>query len=759
MNVISLNGACQLYGYQSGTAPASPNGITGESIAANIPGNVEVALMNAGLLPNIYQGANVEKARAYELYDWWYVKEFTVGDLPSDTDRFLVFDGVDTYAEYFLNGVKIGESDNMLISHEFAVDGAIKTGKNQLAVHIYSAVKKAEDFKVSPNLVADWECFENMRCRKASHMYGWDIFPRLVSAGIWRDVRLEFRPKIRIENIYLNTVFAKQDLAGTCFHYELKLPVERYGKCRIEIIGKCEDHTFSFTYPVTYKAATKFPYINNPKLWWPNGMGKQNLYDVTVTLKDENGNLLDSRSLKWGIRHVVLERGDFIKDGAGFRFTINGEFVLCKGANWVPLDVLHCKDVEKYEECVLNYVENNSNMVRVWGGGVYEDERFFELCDQYGIMVWQDFMLACHAYPQDEEFTKQFAVEIESVVKRIRNHPSVVLYCGSNETDWIWFCTGQDPNNDVLTRQVIPQVLKEQDPYRIYYPTTPLFTEEYFRKMGGKFLIDLEEIEKSRVDLPEEHYWWHRDDYETYADMKHHFVGEIGYSGCIARESIEQCMGADALQKDRFFDKETWKLHDYSTDGDILHASKYYFGFVPEDVDDFILSSQILQAEAYKFLIEHTRLQKPYMTGVLIWNMRDGWPAYNSAVVDYYGRKKLAHYYLRQSQQPLTFIMGEGLNGFVCNDTLQAFAGTYKIYDGAMNLLKSGEFTVKSNENEKVGTFADLKDVKYLILELEVDGKTYFNHFINEKRAHDFAGYKNFLTHYNALLNAKDVKI
>ena len=200
-------------------------------------------------------------------------------------------------------------------------------------------------------------------------------------------------------------------------------------------------------------------------------------------------------------------------------------------------------------------------------------------------------------------------------------------------------------------------------------------------------------------------------------------------------------------------------LHDYSTDGDILHASKYYFGFVPEDVDDFILSSQILQAEAYKFLIEQTRIKKPYMTGVLIWNMRDGWPAYNSAVVDYYGRKKLAYYYLRQSQQPLTFIMDESLNGFVCNDSLQSVAGEYKIYDGEMNLLKSGKFAVNSNENERLGAFGELKDVKYLILELKVGEKSYFNHFINEERTHDFAGYKQFLLSYNALLQAKDVGI
>ncbi|MBQ8876936.1 MAG: hypothetical protein IJY63_05265 [Clostridia bacterium] len=759
MATICLNGAWELYGYSVGTSPVFPCDVTGEHIPAAVPGNVEIDLMNAGKLPNIYQGDHVEKTREFELHDWWYVKEFSLSEIPENTDNVFVFDGVDTYAEYYLNGEKLGESDNMFIAHEFAVDGVLKTGKNRLAVHIRSAIKAAEGDKVSPSMVADWQCFENLRTRKPSHAYGWDIFPRDVSAGIWRSVRLEFRPKIRIENLYFSTVFAKTDLAGTCFHYELKLPATMYGKCKIVFSGQCEDRAFSFTYPVTYKAATKFPYIEKPLLWWPNGMGKPNLYDVTVSLYTDSGELLDERKTKWGIRHVVLERGDFLDDNAGFRFTINGEFVLCKGANWVPLDVLHAKDEEKYEECVLNYVENHSNMVRVWGGGVYENERFFELCDRHGIMVWQDFMLACHAYPQDEEFCKKLYAEAESVIKRIRNHPSLVLYCGSNETDWIYFCTGQDPNDDVLTRKVLPQAIRDNDPYRIYYPTSPLFTKEYVKQRGGKFLIDLDEIEQSRTTLPEEHYWWHRDDYETYAKMHHRFVGEIGYSGCIARASLEECLGKDALQKEKFFEKETWKLHDYSTDGDILHASKYYFGFVPDDVDDFILSSQILQAEAYKFLIEQTRIKKPYMTGILLWNMRDGWPAYNSALVDYYGRKKLSHYYVRQAQQPLTMIMDEGLNAYVCNDSLQAFSGKYKIYDEKNILLKEGTFELQPNVNANVGTFTELQDVKYLVLAVEVNGETYYNHFINEKRAHDFVGYKNFLRSYNGILQAKDVKI
>ncbi len=747
MKVIKLDGKCDLYAYKAGTAPIFPKDITGEAIPSQIPGNVEIDLMNAGILPNIYKDANVEKTREFELYDWWYVKEFEIDTLVDATDAFLVFDGVDTHAEYYLNGEKLGCSDNMFISHEFSVDNILKQGKNQLAVHIFSTVKQSENAKVNPMLVADWECFENLSCRKASHCYGWDIFPRVISAGIWRSVKLEFRPKVRIENVYLSTVFARADLAGLAFHYELKLPAELFGKYRIEFSGKCKDKEFCFTYPVTYKAATKFPYVEKPLLWWPNGMGEANLYDVTVALRDEKDTVIDEKKLFFGVRHVRLERGDFCGEN-GFGLYINEQPVLCKGANWVPLDVLHSKDAAKYEECVLNYVENNSNMVRVWGGGVYEDEEFFDLCDRYGIMVWQDIMLACHAYPQDAEFSKKLFLEVESFVRRVRNHSSIVLYCGSNETDWIYFCTGQDPNDDVLTRKIIPEAIRINDPYRVYYPTTPLFTKEYVKCRGGRFLVDLQEIEASRTDMPEEHYWWHRDDYETYSKMKHCFVGEIGYTGCPSIESLRECMDVDSLKVENEYCGDAWKTHDYSTDGDIRHATKYYFGKLPENIEDFVLSSQISQAEAYKYVIEQTRIKRPYMTGVLLWNMRDGWPACNSAMVDYYGRKKLSYEYVKQSQQHLVFIINDDLVGYVCNDTLKEYQGEYRICDVKGNVLRKGNFSAGANQNVVLDDFSEAVKEKYLILELHVGNQIYYNHFINGKRCHDFEEYKAFLSVY-----------
>ena len=746
MKVMKLDGDCLLYAYKSGAAPLVPEEITGEGIPSHIPGNVEIDLMNAGLLPDIYYGANVERAREYELYDWWYVTEFSIDELPKGKDVFLVFDGVDTYAEYFLNNVKIGESDNMLIPFEFAVDDCIKQGKNRLAVHIFSTLKKSENFEVNPLEVAEWECFESLRARRSAHSYGWDIFPRVISAGIWRSVRLEFKEKTRIENVYLATVFVKENLAGLAFHYELKMPAEQFRGYHVRVRGVCKGHNFDFSYPVTYKAATKFPYVENPILWWPNGMGEANLYDVTVSLCDGNDNVIDGKTLVFGIRHVRLERSDFIGK-KGFGLYVNNLPAFCKGANWVPLDVLHSKDAAKYEQAVTEYVQNNSNMVRVWGGGVYEDEAFFELCDRHGIMVWQDIMLSCHAYPQDEGFSKQLQTEVERFVRRVRNHPSLVLYCGSNETDWIYFCTGQNPNDDVLTRKVIPEAIRKNDPYRAYYPSTPLFSEAYVADMGGRFLVDLQDIEASRVKLPEEHYWWHRDDYETFKEQKHCFVGEIGYSGCPSLESLKQCMAVHALTAENEYLADAWKYHDYSTDGDIRHATEYYFGKLPETMEDFVLSSQISQAEAYKFLIEQARLKRPYTTGILLWNMRDGWPAYNSALVDYYGRKKLAYTYVKQSQQPVVFIMDQNMAGYVCNDTLEKVEGKFLIFDAAGKLLEEGKFSVGANQNVKAGDFCKLKN-KSLILALDIQGQIIYNHFTGGSRPHDLDAYKKFLSAY-----------
>ena len=746
MITFKLDGDCTLYAYPAGTAPRLPEEVTGKGIPSHIPGNIEIDLMQAGILPDIYKHANVERTREYELYDWWYLKDFTLDILPEAKDSVLVFDGVDTYAEYFLNGAKIGASDNMLIPHEFDVGAVLRQGENRLAVHIFSALKKSEDAKVDPLQVADWECFESLRTRKPAHAYGWDIFPRVLSAGIWRGVRLEFREKIRLENIYLSTVFVKENLAGLAFHYELKLPAEKFRAYRIRLAGQCKEHSFEFSYPVTYKAATKFPYVENPLLWWPNGMGDANLYDIKVTLYTENDESVDEKQLKFGIRHVRLVRSDFAGD-EGFGLYINNQPVLCKGANWVPLDVLHSKDAAKYGEAVQNYVDNHSNMVRVWGGVMYEDEAFFNLCDRYGIMVWQDMMLSCHAYPQDKEFAQQLSREVECFVKRVRNHPSIVLYCGSNETDWIYFCTGQDPNDDVLTRKVIPEAIRRNDPYREYYPSTPLFTREYVKRKGGSFLVDMQEIEQSRTELPEEHYWWHRDDYRTYAEMRHCFVGEIGYSGCPSLKSLQECIDVHSLRAENEYLSDTWKYHDYSTDGDIRHASKYYFGKLPQTKEDFVLSSQISQAEAYKFLIEQTRIKRPYMTGILLWNMRDGWPAYNSALVDYYGRKKLAYSYVKQSQQPLVFIMDEHSVGYVCNDSLKEYQGEYRVYDVSGKQLAKGDFSVGANQNQRLGDLLHGKKKEYLILELHVGGKVFYNHFAGGQ-THSFEEYKAFLAVY-----------
>ena len=228
-------------------------------------------------------------------------------------------------------------------------------------------------------------------------------------------------------------------------------------------------------------------------------------------------------------------------------------------------------------------------------------------------------------------------------------------------------------------------------------------------------------------------------------------MGEIGYSACPNLESLKKFLDVSALTIENEFSGDSWKLHDFPTDGAITHSTKYYFGELPNSLEDFILSSQIGQAEAYKFLIEQTRIKKPNMTGVLLWVMRDGWPSYNSGVVDYYGSRKLAFEYIKRANEPLCMAVSTDLNAYVLNDSLNGYKGSYSILNEDGKELKNGDFEVGANENTCLGSFEDLSKHKYLILKLTVGDKTYFNHYSKDLKVHDFDEYKKFLQTYKNL--------
>ena len=467
-------------------------------------------------------------------------------------------------------------------------------------------------------------------------------------------------------------------------------------------------------------------------------MGEQNLYDVTFTLLSGEKRVAEKK-IRFGIKRLELKREATCGDRDQFCFYINGRYFKCLGSNIVPPDILHAGIAEKYEALVRDLKNSHTNMVRVWGGGVYLDEKFYELCDEAGIVIWQDFMLSCHSYPITDALKTALQREAEEVIKTYGAHTSLGLYCGSNETDWAFYCTGLDPNQDVYTREIFSKAVFKQDPNHIYLPSSPYFSKEYYQQYGGTFLLDLAIIEENRKALSEEHYWWHREDYRTFAYMKHNFVSEIGYSGAPSLATIRSFSGTDG-EIDR-------KKFNYTTEGEIDYGVKYYFTDEPTSAEDFVFASQVYQAEAYKFLMEQARTRDA-LNGVLLWTFNEGFPSFTSGLVDYYGDKKLAWYYVKNAHEPVQTVVverDEKLVGFVVNNTVKAVSGNVAVYDEKGERL--GEYAFSVAETSAKELFSMEKGAGFLVMETRVGDKCVYNHFSVQKK-YALQAYKNFMENY-----------
>ncbi len=374
-----------------------------------------------------------------------------------------------------------------------------------------------------------------------------------------------------------------------------------------------------------------------------------------------------------GIRTVELVRSE-ITDvyGGDFHFLVNGVKIFCKGSNWVPADAFHSRDQARYEQMLELFNDTNCNILRAWGGNVYEDHAFFDLCDRMGIMVWQDFAMACATYPLDEEFLNVMRQEAESVVAKLRQHPSLILWSGDNECDQFAMNNfNVDPGMNRLTREILPQVVHRLDPYRPYLASSPYVSQAVW------------ETKNERL-LPENHLWGPRDYYKSsfYAESPAHFVSETGYHGCNSLSSMKTFISPDKLWP--WQDNAEWLAHAYEPIGPggpysyriklMADQTAEMFGSQPENLEDFILASQISQAEAKKFFIELTRYKKWRRSGVIWWNMIDGWPQFSDAVVSYDFIKKLAYHYIKRVQQDLCLMFDEidrwNIRLHASNDTL-----------------------------------------------------------------------------------------
>ena len=751
---VSLNGEWRLDYFpqpDDGALRELPIKVPMETVQATVPGNCELDLVNAGVLPPPELGMNVLKLRPYEGYQWLYTKVFPKPCMKPGQRAMLTFEGIDTLADIFLNGTKIGETSNMLIPHSFNVTGKLKDGENTVQVLIRSVMCEAQYMTIGElgysmgDSLADAEPF-----RKAGHMGGWDIFPRAFVSGLWRDVSIEVQDPVRIDQTAwivrsLDVPRKRADLMVTCRvqmpfrnigKANIKYTVSRNGKVSAEFVNRLE----------TYQNIARFQ-VPDASPWWPRGMGDATLYDATIEITGDDGEVWASHTEKIGFRTVKLERDDvYGPDRPGqFLFRINGEPCYVRGSNWVPLDAFHCRDGKFMKPTLEMFADLNCNMVRVWGGGVYEPDEFFDFCDANGLMVWQDFMTGCSAFPQSDEYAKATEIEVRTIVLKYRNRASLVLWSGNNENDeafkWKLGPLARDPNKDRSSRFTIPNVLYEFDVTRPYLPSSPYESPDV---IAGK------------AQPSEKHLWGMREYYKVpyYTNSPCWFASEMGYHGMPSRALLEKVMSKDAVYPWKGtpakFEKNHLKLE--WNDEWLLRASnplmrrnnslvrrnnlmtnqiRIMFGGVDTDLDTFIAQSQTIQAEAMKTFCELFRSRKfTRFNGLVWWNVRDGWPQLSDAVVDYYGGKKPAYYALRSVQQDQLVMLRDDHSAWAVNDTLRPVKGhaTYRDKVSGKVLLDL-DYEVAANSKAHLGT-VPFSGQGLIEIEYRVDGKAYRNHFL-----------------------------
>ena len=737
------------------TTTADAKRLIYSSVEGSVPGNFELDLHKAGLIGDPYFGMNTLEMQKLENLHLWYCRSFTFHGT-ADENTFLRFEGIDTVAEIYLNGKLLQKVSNMFLTYEIPVPDLID-GENDLVVHILPAAIAVREHELPVSANALKYNYESLYIRKAASMYGWDIMPRIVSAGIWKPVSLIQKKADRIDDVFIYPTWANEGSANLSVFYNLTIDKDFLHDFTIRIKGVCGDSTFSGEREILYTSHRIDVRVDKPKLWWPKNAGDANLYDVTIELL-YCGQVVDTHTMRTGIRTVELSRTSTTdKDGNGdFCFIINGKRVFAMGTNWVPLDAFHSNDVNRIQPAIDMAVDIGCNIIRLWGGNVYENQKFFDLCDEHGIMVWQDFGMGCAAYPQEQKFLDMIAPEIEFVIKQCRNHPSLVLWAGDNECDFAfsWAGTRRDPNNNVITRKLIPDLLRIHDFTRPYLPSSPYMDEHAY---------------KTGAPISEDHLWGPRDYFkgDYYKNTVCHFASETGYHGCPSPKSLEQFMTKETLWP--IFDEngipgKEWLVHAACMRADMSDPYAYriglmanqvktLFGEMPDNLDDFALMSQISQAEAKKYFIERFRITRGRRNGIIWWNLVDGWPQISDAIVDYNYCKKLAYHYIKRAQQPVVLAFDEpetdtAMTLYGINDTTNDVTVSYRvrnITDGTVVAKASGTLTAEKS-NRLLTIDIEKDEQKFYVMEWEyTDGENVTrgrNHFYTNLIHVDYKAYK-----------------
>jgi len=616
---------------------------SGSLLPAVVPGSVYNDLLKNKQIEDPFWRDNEDKAFSVMENDFEYRCEFSVPPKMLGMDKILLrCEGIDTIADIFLNNKSISHTDNMHRIWEFDVTGIIKKDKNELKIIFYSPVKFAGEAHKKQKVDGSSHALDGFpQIRKAHCMFGWDWGPRLPDAGIWRDINLAGIRMARIDNVYITQKHKKESV-------ELDVRVDIDSAVNLQ-----RDAKYSWKIIITDPADNEFEFdnlskkiiIDKPQLWQPNGFGSQPLYSVKVILLSPKGKEIDSWERRIGLRTMTIRRQKD-KWGESFAADVNGTAIFAMGADYIPEDNILSRVTPKRTRKLLEQcAAANFNSIRVWGGGYYPDDFFFDACDELGLVVWQDFMFACAVYDLTEEFDKNIRAEFADNIKRIRHHACLGLWCGNNEMEWFvaqdrWVGSHRQKADYIkMYEYIIPQVLKEHDPATFYWPASP--------SSGGSFDNPNDE---NRGDV---HYWdvWHGDKpFSEYRKFFFRYVSEFGFQSFPHLKTIMSF----TLPQDRNIFSYVMERHqrNNSANGKIMNYMYQTFLY-PNDFDTLIYASQLLQAEAIKYGVEHFRRNRGRCMGAVYWQINDCWPVASWASIDYFFRWKALHYYAKRFFQPV----------------------------------------------------------------------------------------------------------
>lgn len=640
MQTCTLNGTWQL----------SAGHRSLESVDMQIPGTVLSGLLAAGKIKDPFYRTNEDATRALFWKDYVFTRTFDVDEeLLAQQHIVLVCEGLDTLAEISINGTFLAKTDNMHRTWKFQAKKLLHPGKNEIQIVFRSVLRFIEDYPYEAhkkiNYIPCGSMKGNQLLRKAHSMFGWDWGPQTIDAGIFRDIYLQGYSHARIEDIRIHQQHAKNVSVQTSITLSESVPGQ---KLCVELSEDGADKPLQTKLCKTNAdgvAAVDFV-IENPKLWWPNDYGDQPLYIVRTTLLDEDGTSLESITRRIGLRTLTISQE---KDewGNEFAFCVNGVKIFTRGGNYIPDDCLYTRITEKKLDYILESCRRaHFNCVRVWGGGYYPSDAFYDLCDEKGLIVWQDLMYACNVYDVTDAFAENCRQETYDNVRRLRHHASLGLWCGNNEIESAWDHWGDFQKETPYLRadyirlfeEVLPKAVQEADGETFYWHSSP--------SSGGCF------DNPDDANRGDTHYWdvWHGQ--KPFADYRKYFFrfcSEFGFQSFPCAKTVNSF----TLEDDRNIFSRVMESHQKNdaANGKMLYYLSENLRY-PKDLTHLLYASQVLQGMAIKYGVDHWRRNRGRCMGTLYWQINDDWPAPSWSSIDYFGRWKALHYMAQKFYAP-----------------------------------------------------------------------------------------------------------